>query len=77
MALPKDTERKEGELSSEEAAMAKKIFVGFGFLGLSLAITALVSLIPVQYVLPVMMTLGVLAVIRSELRRSPNHEAKF
>lgn len=68
-----DSVRKEGELSPEEEAVAKKIFVAFGFLGLALVITAVVSLIPVQYVLPVIIAVGIVAVVRSELIRSRNH----
>lgn len=69
--------RKEGELSAEEAAIAKKIFVGFGFLGLALAITALVSLIPVLYVLLGIVIFGVLVVVRSDLTSSSNHKLKL
>ena len=64
--------RKEGELSAEEAAIAKKIFIGFGFLGLALPITALVSLNPVLYVLSAILLVGVIAVVCSDLTHSSN-----
>ena len=65
-------QKKEGELTAEEAALAKKIFLGFGFLGLALVIVAVVSLIPVQYVFTTVIVLGLLVVARLELVAS-NH----
>ncbi len=61
------SQKKEGDLSAEDAAIAKNVFLGFGFLGLALVIIALVSIIPVEYVFTSVIFLGLVVVIRSDI----------
>lgn len=65
--LAAEERRKEGELSQNEAAIAKKIFVAFGFVALALVVFVLDTFFPVAFVLTSVVIVGLILVTRSEL----------
>lgn len=65
--MSKEDDKKEGELSPEQSALAKKFFVALGFLGLALAIVAAEYFVPIEYLLFLVLALGLLSVTWSSL----------
>lgn len=61
-------ERKEGELSPEETALAKKFFVSFAFLVVAVSIVAAEYVIPIEYVLVTVVMLGIVVTVWSCMR---------
>ena len=55
---------KEGELSPEESALAKKFFVALGFVIIAIIIVALESFMSLPYVLLGVITMGVILILR-------------
>lgn len=57
-------DRKEGELSAEEAALAKKFFVAFGFIITAAVIVGIESFVDLPYVLFGVILVGVAVVLK-------------
>jgi hypothetical protein len=68
--LDKTNERKEGELSPEEAALAKKSFVAFAFLLIAVSIVAAEYFIAIEYVLVLILAFGMIGVLLLSKRAS-------
>jgi hypothetical protein len=58
------------ELSPEQSALAKKIFVAFGFLGIAIVIIVLDIFLPIEYVVIAIVAIGLAAVALVEQRHS-------
>lgn len=61
-------DKKEGELSSEEAALAKKFFVALAFVVVAVSIVGLESFIDLPFVMFGVIAIGVAAVLRSSFK---------
>ena len=66
--MSKEVKKREGELTPEQSALAKKFFVAFGFLGIAILILALEYYVPIEYLLVGVLASGLLIVSWSTLR---------
>lgn len=68
--MSKEADKKEGELTPEQSALAKKFFVAFGFLGIAILIIALEYFVPIEYLLVAILAIGLLMVSWSTSREA-------